>query len=193
MADSELDPTYRTLVPPWDAGPSRTLLETPIFRVTTHTARSRLRDHQAPFLVIDTADWVNVIARTPGGRVVLVEQYRHGTSTVTVELPGGMLDADEDAISAGLRELVEETGFRPGPGSRVLQIGVVAPNPAIQSNRCTTVLVDGVLPGDSSPDPDEELAVRLVPQDQLGTLVRHGIITHSLVVAAFHHLHLFEG
>ncbi|NOY24325.1 MAG: NUDIX hydrolase [Oligoflexia bacterium] len=192
MTSSSDDQPYGSLVPPWDPGPDETLLETRIFKVSRHQARSRLRDRQANFFVLDTLDWVNVIARTLDGRVVLVEQYRHGTDSVTVEIPGGMVDPGEDALCAGLRELAEETGYRPAPDATVQVIGVVDPNPAIQRNRCTTVLVDGIVSGSDDPDPNEELAVRLVPQAVLPDLVRQGVITHALVVAALHHLALLE-
>lgn len=29
--------------------------------------------------VVESPDWVNVVAITPGNQVVLIEQYRHGT------------------------------------------------------------------------------------------------------------------
>lgn len=190
MASPPPDPPYGSLVPPWDPQPPETLLQTRIFRVTRRMARSRRSARQAPFFVIDTADWVNVVARTADGRIVLVEQYRHGNGAVTVEIPGGIVDPGEDPVAAALRELSEETGYHLGPGGTARQIGVVDPNPAIQSNRCTTVLVDGILPGPARPDEDEELAVRLVPQELLPDLVREGVITHALVVAALHHLHL---
>jgi 8-oxo-dGTP pyrophosphatase MutT (NUDIX family) len=179
-------------VPPWDVTSVETVLETRIFRIRRQIARSRLRDHEAPFVVMDAADWVNVIARTSDGQVVLVEQYRHGTSRVTVEIPGGIVDPGEDPVQAGLRELAEETGYRPAPAATVTLLGVVDPNPAIQSNRCATVLVDGVVEGPSSPDANEELGVRLVPQERLADLVASGLITHALVVAALYHLALHD-
>lgn len=185
-------PPWGTLVPPWDLTSVETVLETRIFRICRRTARSRLRDREAPFVVMDAADWVNVIARTDQGEVVLVEQYRHGTERVTVEIPGGIVDPGEDPVQAALRELAEETGYRPAPDARVVLLGVVDPNPAIQSNRCATVLVDGLVEGPPAPDANEELAVRRVPQELLVDMVRGGVITHALVIAALHHLALFE-
>lgn len=178
------------MVAPWIREAPEPLIETRVFAVRRHWARSPTREQRAPFVVIDCADWVNVIARTPAGEVVLVEQYRHGTDEVTVEIPGGIVDPGEDFVTAALRELAEETGYRPLDPGAAVQIGLVQPNPAIQSNRCATVLVDGVVPGEASPDPNEELGVRLACMDEVQALLRDGTITHALVVAAFHHLHL---
>ena len=47
-------------------------------------------------LVLDSRDWVNVVAVTPDEDVVLVRQFRHGTREITLEIPGGMVDAGVD-------------------------------------------------------------------------------------------------
>src|SRR5687767_4407288 len=60
------------------------------------------------FSLIECVDWVNVIALTPADEVVLIRQYRAGTNAVCLEIPGGMVDAGEDALTAAARELEEE-------------------------------------------------------------------------------------
>jgi ADP-ribose pyrophosphatase len=73
---------------------------------------------------------VNVLALTPDHRLVLVRQFRFGIDGFSLEIPGGVMEAGEDPLEAGLRELREETGFAGGV-ARLL--GSVHPNPAIQS------------------------------------------------------------
>src|SRR5947208_17062219 len=92
------------------------------------------------FFVIDSVNWVNVIALTPDQQLVMVEQYRHGSDTVELEIPGGMMDAtDASPEATGARELREETGYE---GEKPRPIGQIFPNPAIMSNTCFTVLVE---------------------------------------------------
>jgi ADP-ribose pyrophosphatase len=167
-------------VKPWTVE-SRTLVDDHrIFRLHRDRARSTARPEQAgDFVVLAVPDWVNVVALTPDEQVVVIEQYRHGTRSITLEIPGGMVDPGETMVAAGLRELAEETGYA---GDSVELIGVVEPNPAFQDNARPV--------GAQDLDPNEEIAVRLVPLADIPGLIRSGAITHALVVAAFHHLTL---
>lgn len=62
---------------------------------------------------------VIIVAVTPQGRLLLVEQYRAALECRTLELPAGLVgdeagSRDESAVTAAHRELVEETGYRAG-------------------------------------------------------------------------------
>lgn len=135
--------------------------------------------------VIDAPDWVNVIPVTEQGEVVLVRQFRFGTWSNTLEIPGGMLDPGEDALTAATRELEEETGFRP---ARVSPLGVSHPNPAIFVNQLHSFLAEGCVKVHAGKqDGSEDIQVVVVPRGDLRRLVREGAITHSLVLAALLH------
>ncbi len=173
-------------VKPWTSEEDGTLAETPIFRLNARRAASQQSSKAGRYVYLDTVDWVNVVALTDDDHVVMIEQYRHGLELVTLEIPGGMVDDGEDPDAAGLRELEEETGFC-GHGHE--RIGVVSPNPAIQNNWCHTVLVhEAAATGAMNLDESEEIAVRLVPLAEVDGLIQRGVIHHTMVVAAFHHL-----
>jgi 8-oxo-dGTP pyrophosphatase MutT (NUDIX family) len=158
----------------------------PIFELRRSRQRSPGSGREHSFLRLDCPDWVNVIALTDEGTLVLIEQYRHGTDEITLEIPGGAVDPDESPSSSALRELEEETGY---VAAELVEIGRVDPNPAFQSNRCWTFLALGCRPdGEIRPDPSEEIAVRLAPLADFRRLIDDGAITHSLVVCAFDHL-----
>ena len=143
------------------------------------------------YKVLRIASWANVVALTPEGEVVLIEQYRHGIDDLTLEIPGGVIEKDEDVALGAARELREETGYA---GDPPILIGKVHPNPAIQDNVCYTYLIENArLVGETQLDPGEHIAVRLAPLEAVPRLLRDGLITHSLVVAAFHWLDLHRG
>jgi ADP-ribose pyrophosphatase len=171
----------------WPLVSRETLGTFKIFSVRCDSFVSPRTGRPHPFYVLDCPDWVNVIALTDKNEVVLVRQFRAGTQAVTLEIPGGGVEAhDGSALVAARRELREETGHAARSWKR---LGVVHPNPAFQSNRCTTYLARGCRRvGDLIPDAGEDLAVECVPLARIPGLIRAGRITHSLVIAAFHFL-----
>jgi len=168
---------------PWPLLETREVADHRIFRIRTDRKRSPRTDKALDFVVIECPDWVNVVAITPEDQVVMIEQFRHGTNTLELEVPGGMIDStDPTPIAAGLRELREETGYE---GSAARLLASVHPNPAIMTNTCYTVLVEGsVLRHPVALDHGEDLVTRLVPAREIPALVASGRVRHSLVVVA---------
>ena len=155
---------------------------TRIFDVTRAIYQHPDRDKAQDFFVINAPDWVNVIALTPEHQLVLVRQFRYGIDDFSLEIPGGVIDAGEDYVAAGLRELREETGYI---GERARLLGSVHPNPAMQSNRCHLVLVENVRrEAKLDWDPDEEFEIMTKPVDDVFNLAYSGGITHAMVLDA---------
>lgn len=183
------DEPFLSLVPRWEHDGDEELARTPIFTLRRRRAQSPTQPSSAgEFVYLDSPDWVNVIALTAAREVVLIEQYRHGIDRVTLEIPGGMVEPDEEPLATGIRELREETGYA---GEAATVIGAVTPNPAIMNNVCHTVLITDVRPvAGQDLEMHEEIGLRRVPLEGIPDLMRDGLIHHALVVAAFHHLGL---
>ncbi len=63
------------------------------------------------------------------------------------------------------------------------------PNPAFLNNRCHTFLARDVQRvSELNQDEKEDIEVLLRPMEEIPRLIREGIISHSLVVAAFYRL-----
>ncbi len=136
------------------------------------------------FYVLECTDWVNIVPLTEGGEVVMVRQYRHGTRGFTLEIPGGMVDpTDANPAEAAAREMLEETGYRAG---KVEHLGSIAPNPAIQANRCHSYLATGLTHvGEPNMDGTEDIEVVSMPLSEVPGSIARGEISHALVVVAF--------
>jgi ADP-ribose pyrophosphatase len=166
----------------WQKLGARTVARTRIFDVESVDFRHPHRASPQDFFVLSAPDWVNVLALTPDRHLVLVRQFRYGINDFSVEIPGGVMDAGEDAITTGLRELQEETGYT---GTKVRLLGSVHPNPAMQGNRCHLVLVeDAHRSARTDWDPDEEFEIMTKPVDEVYALAASGGITHALVLDA---------
>jgi ADP-ribose pyrophosphatase len=179
------------MVESWPNVSSKSLGDFRIFRLRADQKISPRTRQPCEFIVIDCVNWVNVIAVTPDKQLVMIEQYRHGSNTIELEVPGGTMDAtDLSPVATGVRELREETGYE-GDNARLL--GEIFPNPAIMSNTCFTVLIENCkVRHPITLDPGEDIAVRLVPLKDVPGLVRGGRIRHSLVVVALYHYDLWQ-
>lgn len=159
---------------------------TPIFKVWQKRCRHESDGREGDFYSITCPDWVQAIAVTVAGELILVEQFRFGTEGFGWELPGGVMDAADkgNAIVAAQRELLEETGYAP---SAAKVIGQVYPNPAIQSNRTHYVLLEGCTRvAEPSPDTNEELRLQLADWERVEDLLDAGKISHALSVCGLY-------
>jgi len=179
------------MIKPWERVSSSPVGDFRIFTIRSDRKISPRTLEEHEFYVIDSVNWVNVIALTPDRQLVMVEQYRHGSNTVELEIPGGMMDASDVSPEAtGARELREETGYE-GRNARLL--GSIYPNPAIMSNVCFTVLIEQCHPlHPVMLDHGEDVMTRLVPAAQIPELVAAGQIRHSLVVVALYYFDLCQ-
>ncbi|MCB2186691.1 MAG: NUDIX hydrolase [Deltaproteobacteria bacterium] len=174
----------------WQEESSRTVFHHPVLSLRS-VKRSLAGGPAAEFVVLACPDWVNIVAETPEGRVVLIRQFRHGSGARALEIPGGMVDPGETPAQAARRELREETGFEAG---ELVFLGKVNPNPALFNNTCHTFLAREAKPGGpASPEEHERIEVLTVPRGELLGLVRDGEIDHSLVVAALTFYWLAQG
>lgn len=99
-------------------------------------------------------------------RVVLIRQFRPPVGQWVLELPAGLIDAQELPEVAAMRELKEETGY---VGSRVLHMGPPMVNDqGVTNGKCRLVLVEVMAEKQQAPliqqlEPDEIIHVVHAP------------------------------
>lgn len=168
----------------WKTIETKNILKGHIFRYIQVRRQSPKTQEVGEFDIVQCSNWVNVIAITPDQKVVLIKQYRHGTNSYTVEIPGGAINHNEESLTGAKRELEEETGYT---SSNWKFLGKVDVNPAFMSNTCEMYLaMDAVKTKSQNLDPFEEIEVFLDDVKNLNQLIISGEITHSLVVAAIY-------
>ena len=174
----------------WQRKSSRQVADCKVFKVREDISVCEANGVEHPFYVIESPEWVNIIPLTANEEVVLIEQYRHGIDEIALEIPGGLVDDDESPQEAAVRELAEETGYVP---RAVVLLGRSRPNPAIQNNWVYHYLaLDCELKQAVRFDGNESIGTGLVPLAEIAPLISEGMITHSLVVAAFHWFSLYR-
>ena len=126
----------------------------------------------SPYHVIEAADWVNVVAISEAGNVVLVEQYRHAVRHTMLEIPAGHVDPQEQPEAAVRRELLEETGY--GGGSWHF-IGSLHPAASRFDNQVHSFAAIGVRRlAEPRRDSSEDMRVREIPWTEFAAQLRAG-------------------
>ena len=168
----------------WKQLDSKEIFRTGFFRLRADRCEMPDGRVMPGYYVMEFPNWVNIVPVTDDNQIVLVEQYRHATGEVVLEIPGGAMHmgSDADPKQAALRELMEETGYVP-EDVRLLQRH--RPNPAMQNNYMYTYIGFGCRKqGEPTPDPYEDIRVVTKPIGELPEMLLSGEINHSIVVAS---------
>lgn len=136
-----------------------------------------------PYYVLEYTNWANVVAVTPDKEIVMVKQYRHALGKITLELPGGAVDAGEPPMVAAEREMLEETGYAVGHIQPLCQL---SPNPANHNNYSISFLATGVHPAEEQQlDATEEIEVVKVRLEEVKQMLARQEFIQAMHVAAF--------
>ena len=178
------------LLPPFpgdDDGRWRTLSSTYLFQrpwLTVRCQRMLLptgREHPE-YYILEYPTWVNIIALTPDDRMLLVRQYRPALDITRYELCAGVMDpSDASPLEAAQRELLEETGFGGGEGTKLM---VVGPNPSAMNNVSISFLAHGVTKlCEPRLEETEDISVHLFSRDEVYNMLKVGQFAQALMVA----------
>ncbi|MEK7559865.1 MAG: NUDIX domain-containing protein [Patescibacteria group bacterium] len=126
-----------------------------------------------------------IFALTDDLEVILIKQYRFGSSRVEKELAGGNIEEGENAEEAARRELEEETGFRPQKMVRLAPKSAlwIEPSCFYQGYNFPWLAVDCTKVSNQKLDQNESLDIELVPLRQWIDYINTGVISDSKTIA----------
>ena len=137
------------------------------------------------FTVMDAPDWaivLPVIRNEDGDHFLMVRQWRHGSDSLSLEFPGGVIEAGEDGAAAAGRELKEETGWQ---AAGIRRLGSFNPNPAIMSNAVHIFLAEGLhRAGKQKLDADEYVDTELIKISDVIAGMGRPPYVHALMASA---------
>lgn len=123
---------------------------------------------------------VMVIPVLDDGRVLVERQYRYPLHQAFIEFPAGKLDAGEDPLACGKRELLEETGYT---ASEWEYLGVFHPAIGYSNEIIHFFIARGLVAGSAKLDEGEFLEVMPMSQSELIAGILNNSITDSKTIA----------
>ncbi|OGG93478.1 MAG: hypothetical protein A2527_01740 [Candidatus Lambdaproteobacteria bacterium RIFOXYD2_FULL_50_16] len=127
----------------------QTIFQTPWFSLQVQP-----QNNQRPVYIIKQTPAVGILARTKGGELLLVRQFRPALGQAVWEIPAGAVDPGETAPQAALRELEEETGYR---SSEAQYLGAYQIDSNYLSERLSLFFCDQAEPTQKPPEAGMEL------------------------------------
>ena len=115
-----------------------------------------------------------IVAIDDDDRVILVSQYRVPLGRICLEIPAGLIGdkdgaEDEDAMTAAIRELEEETGYR---AARMETLGEFYSSPGMVSEAFTLLRAHGLTKvSEGGGVESEDIVVHHVPRKQMPDFV----------------------
>ena len=170
---------------------SETVFSGPLFRVTRDKliepgGKEAMRDvvrHNGSAVVLAIDNSKN--KKDPW--IVMERQYRHAANRFMWEVPAGKLDPGEDPLGGAKRELEEETGYRAKKWTELLEYYA---SPGFLGESMKVFLAEGLIPGDSRPEEDELIEMRLVKLSELlKSIEKGGIIDGKTLSSVLFYAH----
>lgn len=131
--------------------------------------------------VVEHSAAVAIIPLLDQNRIVMVRQYRYPIGRVTLEIPAGKVDRDEEIIECARRELEEETGYVGASFQKILSFYTT---PGFSDEIIHIFIARGLSRTAAHPDEDEFIQTETVTLDEAIRMVKNGVICDAKTTAA---------
>lgn len=130
--------------------------------------------------IVEHAACIAVIAVDAADNILLVRQYRRAIDKELMEIPAGGIDEGESSEEAVIREMREETSFRP---QKVERFGGFYSTPGFCNEYLYLYLAADVVPDPLSAEDTAGIEVVRVPLKEIPALIASGKIEDSKTIA----------
>lgn len=124
---------------------------------------------------------VVIVPILANGNLILERQFRYPLHQVFIELPAGKIDPDENVLTTGQRELLEETGYS---ALNWVKLGVQHPCIGYSNEVIHIYLAQNLNAGNNQRDADEMMEVFDLSLDDCLDMIVRGEITDSKTIVA---------
>lgn len=136
--------------------------------------------------IVKHAEAVAILAVDEEENIYLVRQYRKPVEETLLEIPAGLLEANEDILSCAHRELAEETGLRAKNMEKILSYYSA---PGFTDEKIHLFLASNLSEGEQDLDPDELLEALCIPLTQAYEMIKTGVIVDGKSIIGIQYLY----
>lgn len=122
---------------------------------------------------------VAIIAVEATDTLLLVRQFRLPAGKIVIEIPAGTLDPDETPENCAIRELQEETGYKPG---KLESIGGMYTAPGYTTEYIHLFVAHDLVESSLDPDTDEFIEVERIKLPDALRMIESGDIEDAKTV-----------
>lgn len=165
----------------WRTFGERTIYDSPWVRLTLVDVEVPGHGRIDHHVVRMPAHAAGAVVHEPGLGLLLLWRHRFITDTWGWEVPAGRIDDGESAEDAAAREVLEETGWRPGPLRPLL---TYHPTNGTSDQTFHVFVADGATHVGPPSDPSESERIEWVPLEDVRRLVLDGGLRDGLSLTA---------
>jgi ADP-ribose pyrophosphatase len=158
---------------------SKVVFEGRAIKVRVDTVRT-IDGRRSTREIVQRSDCIAVIAVDNNGNILLENQFRKPVEKELLEIPAGGIDAGEDPEAAVVREMREETGFRP---QKLKKLGGFYSSPGYATEYLYLYLATDLVPDPLSAEDTAGIELVPVPLAQIPALVTSGKVQDSKTIA----------
>ncbi len=123
---------------------------------------------------------VVILPILPDRRIIMLRQLRQAVETELWELPAGTLEPGEAPIETAARELIEETGYRPGSITPLMEFFT---SPGVMTERMYAFLAGDLTFVGQGLEYGEQIVTELMAPDDLRRMLIDGKILDGKTLA----------
>lgn len=129
--------------------------------------------------IVEHNGGVGIVAVNDKGEIIMVKQYRKPLDKVLLEIPAGKLEKGEEPINCGIRELEEETGYKP---LDMKLINVIYTSPGFSNERLYIFFCNKMIKTKTNFDEDEIIEIEYIPYEKALEMIYENKIRDSKTV-----------
>lgn len=142
-------------------------------KIEQHDGKQYIRE------IVEHNGGVGIVAITPERKLILVSQFRKPFNEVLMEIPAGKLEINEEPYSCGVRELEEETGYKP---IKLELMTTIYPSPGFLSEKLYIYFCNNMVKGEINFDEGENLVSHYIDYEEALLKVYSGEIKDAKTV-----------